>query len=120
MERKADSKNVIKKLGKAFIFSVSGLRFVMRERAFRMEIALYIALLMLLMYLRLSTEVTWRLIMVNTLVLIVEILNTAIETIVDMVSPGYSDMAKIAKDLGSAAVFLSILLASGTWLWFLI
>jgi diacylglycerol kinase (ATP) len=41
-------------------------------------------------------------------VLVVELLNTALEAIVDMASPEYHDLAKKAKDLGSAAVLLMI------------
>ena len=51
----------------------------------------------------------------NTLVLIVELLNSAIEAIVDMVSPEYNAFAKRAKDMGSAAVLLSIMLAGFLW-----
>lgn len=42
-----------------------------------------------------------------TFVLVAELLNTAIETLVDMISPGYSPMAKRAKDIAAGAVFLA-------------
>ena len=50
------------------------------------------------------------------LVLIVEILNTAVESAIDRVGPEWHEMSKRAKDLGSAAVFLSLLLCAGVWL----
>jgi diacylglycerol kinase (ATP) len=49
-------------------------------------------------------------------VLIVELLNSAVESVVDLVSPDYHILAKRAKDMGSAAVLLSIILAGALWL----
>jgi diacylglycerol kinase (ATP) len=51
-----------------------------------------------------------------SLVLIVELLNSAIEAVVDRVSFEWHELSKRAKDIGSAAVFLSLLLCAGTWL----
>jgi diacylglycerol kinase (ATP) len=50
------------------------------------------------------------------LVLIVELLNSAIEAVVDLASPEYHVLAQRAKDLGSAAVFVSLALAIVLWL----
>lgn len=120
MKAETGRKNILSKLGEAFLHSLSGLGSALQERAFQMEATVYVALLVLLIYLRLPAEATWRLILVNTLVLIIEIINTAIETIVDLVSPEYNKLAKTAKDLGSAAVFVSLLFACGTWVWTLL
>jgi diacylglycerol kinase (ATP) len=49
------------------------------------------------------------------LVLVVELLNTAVEAAVDRVGPEWHALSKRAKDMGSAAVFLSLLLAGGIW-----
>ena len=49
------------------------------------------------------------------LVLIVELLNSAIEAAIDRISFEIHDLSKRAKDIGSAAVFLSLLLCTGTW-----
>ena len=49
------------------------------------------------------------------LVLIVELLNSGLETAIDRVSFEFHDLSKRAKDLGSAAVFLSLLLCAGVW-----
>lgn len=49
-------------------------------------------------------------------VLIVELLNSAIESVVDIASPEYHNLAKRAKDLGSAAVLVSLVLAGLLWL----
>jgi diacylglycerol kinase (ATP) len=50
------------------------------------------------------------------LVLIVELLNSAIEAVVDRVSFEWHDLSKRAKDIASAAVLLSLLLCAGMWL----
>lgn len=50
------------------------------------------------------------------LVLIVELLNTAVESAIDRIGPQWHDLSKRAKDMGSAAVFLSLLLCGCTWL----
>jgi diacylglycerol kinase (ATP) len=50
------------------------------------------------------------------LVLIVELLNSAIEAVVDRVSFDWHDLSKRAKDIASAAVLLSLLLCAGLWL----
>ncbi|MDL1984034.1 MAG: diacylglycerol kinase [Deltaproteobacteria bacterium] len=52
----------------------------------------------------------------TTVVLVVELLNSAIESVVDIASPEYHVLAKRAKDLGSAAVLLSIVLAVVLWI----
>ena len=48
-------------------------------------------------------------------ILVVELLNSAIESVVDLASPEYHLLAKRAKDLGSAAVFISIVIAVVLW-----
>ena len=50
------------------------------------------------------------------LVMIVELLNTGIETAIDRIGPEWHDLSKRAKDMGSAAVLLSLLLAAGIWI----
>ena len=50
------------------------------------------------------------------LVMVVELLNTGIETAVDRIGPEWHDLSKRAKDMGSAAVLLSLLLCIGVWL----
>jgi diacylglycerol kinase (ATP) len=50
------------------------------------------------------------------LVLVVELLNTAIEKLCDHLAPELSSQIKVVKDLGSAAVFVAIILAAAIWL----
>jgi diacylglycerol kinase (ATP) len=50
------------------------------------------------------------------LVMVVELLNTGIEATIDRIGPQWHELSKRAKDMGSAAVLLSLLLCAGTWL----
>ena len=117
MQDKPPSKKGLIRIWFAFLYSLNGLRFaITKETAFRQETGFYLILLVILFFLPLSIIFKCVLFFANTLVLIVEILNSAIESIVDMKSPDYSDFARRAKDLGSAAVFLSITLAIVLWI----
>ncbi len=112
MQDKPPKKKGLVRIWFAFLYSLNGLRFALtKETAFQQEACVYLILLVILFFLPLSILFKCVLFFANTLVLIVEILNSAIESIVDMTSPDYHDYAKHAKDLGSAAVLMSITLA---------
>ena len=49
------------------------------------------------------------------LVMVVELLNTAVETAIDRIGPEWHDLSKRAKDMGSAAVLLSLLVCASVW-----
>jgi diacylglycerol kinase (ATP) len=49
------------------------------------------------------------------ILMIVELLNTGIETAIDRIGPEWHDLSKRAKDMGSAAVLLSLVLCAGIW-----
>ena len=85
------------------------------EAAFREEVLLAAIAIPLAIYLG-KTGVD-RALMVGSilLILIVEILNSAVEAVVDKASPEKSELAKRAKDMGSAAVLLSLLNAAAVW-----
>lgn len=96
-------------------YSVAGLRRLLRESAFRQEAAVGVALLA---GLALWGVAPARLAILAVLLLVlvaVEALNTAIEVLADHLSPGWSEFARDAKDLGSLAVG-AILLAIGIFL----
>jgi len=97
-------------------YSVDGLRAAYRgESAFRQEFWLAVVALPLAFWIgRDWVEVTLLTGSV-VLVLIVELLNSAVEATVDRVSFELHDLSKRAKDFGSAAVMLSLLLAAGVW-----
>ena len=85
------------------------------EAAFREEILLAAITIPLAFYLG-KTGVD-RALMIGSvlLILIVEILNSAIEAVVDKASPEKHELAKRAKDMGSAAVLLSLISAAAIW-----
>lgn len=102
----------------AAFYSLQGLKSCLKnEAAFRQEVVLFLLLLPLLIYLPVSGILKLMLLAVNMLVLIVELLNSAIESVVDMVSPEYHDLAGRAKDMGSGAVFLSLIIATVFWVY---
>ena len=116
MNHVPSKKTGLARLWAAFINSLNGLRFAVKnEEAFRQEIVLYVLLLVLLFFLPISLLFKIILFIANTIVLLVELINSAIEAIVDMVSPEYNELAKYAKDLGSAAVLISLILAIALW-----
>jgi diacylglycerol kinase (ATP) len=116
MNRKPTTKTGIARIWSAFLFSLNGLRFaISNETAFRQETCIAVVLLVALGFLPLSLIWKGLLFFATTSVLIVELLNSAIESVVDIASPEYHDLAKRAKDLGSAAVLVSIVIAIILW-----
>jgi diacylglycerol kinase (ATP) len=98
-------------------YSEQGIRFAWRdEAAFRQEIALTLLLAPLTLWLQLPTLHTVLLLALMVLVLVTELLNSALEAVVDMTTPDIHVLAGKAKDCGSAAVFLTLLLLGGAWL----
>jgi diacylglycerol kinase (ATP) len=85
-------------------YSLGGLRRLARESAFRQEVALIAGLLALFILLGASLPELLGLLALGLLLIAVEALNTALEVLVDHLSPGWSEFAKDAKDLGSLAV----------------
>ncbi len=116
MNRKLTTKTGIARIWAAFFYSLNGLRFaIFNEAAFRQEVCIVVVLLVVLLFLPLSLLWKGLLFFATTSVLVVELLNSAIESVVDMASPEYHDLAKRAKDLGSAAVLVSIVFAIVLW-----
>ena len=107
----------IKRWKKAFEFTVLGLKAAYKhEEAFRQEVvALAIALPMALLFADSSIEF---ILMIGSvlLLLIVELLNSAIEAVVDRFGGEIHTLSGRAKDMGSAAVFLTTLNAIMIWL----
>lgn len=97
--------------------SLDGLRIAYRgEAAFRQEVWLAAVLLPLALWLGRTWVETALLLGSVLLVLIVELLNSGIEAAIDRVSLELHDLSKRAKDLASAAVFLSLVLCAVVWL----
>ena len=85
-------------------YSAAGLRRLARESAFRQEAALVLGLLVLFLGMRASVVEIGGLLAIGLILIAVEALNTALEVVVDHLSPDWSAWAKDAKDLGSLAV----------------
>jgi diacylglycerol kinase (ATP) len=110
----------VKRLLQATINSWHGLVACTRsEAAFREELALLVVGIPLAFYL--TGDAGERFALIGTLffVLIVELLNTAIEKLADRVTRDTDPLIKRVKDMGSAAIFLSLAAAGVTWLWVL-
>jgi len=99
----------------AFGYSLAGLRAGWYETAFRQEAIASLVLLPAAFWLGRTWVETVLLAGTVILIMIVELLNTGIETAIDRIGPEWHDLSKRAKDMGSAAVLLSLLLCAGTW-----
>jgi len=104
-----------KRLWHATRYSLAGLCAAWREAAFRLEATLAMVLLPLALWLGQSWVETALLASTVILVMIVELLNTGVEAAIDRIGPEWHDLSKRAKDMGSAAVLLSLLLCGGVW-----
>ena len=97
-------------------YSIKGLKAAWRhEAAFRQELVLFLLLLPLAGWLG-DGPVEWILLLGSGLVVLsVELLNSAIESVVDRIGTEHHELSGRAKDLGSAAVMVTLILAGLTW-----
>lgn len=110
------SKGGLMRIYKAFTYTLAGLQTAWRhEHAFRQELILAMIGVVIALVLRVSPYERLLMIGVLLLVLIVELLNSAIEAVVDRISLERHPLSKNAKDLGSAAVFFALALVVITW-----
>jgi len=106
----------VRRLINAFFFSLSGLALAYRhESAFRQEIALAAVLVPLACALPVGAVERVLLIGSVLLVLIVELLNSGVEAAIDRIGFDTHRLSKRAKDLGSAAVLITLVLLVVTW-----
>jgi len=105
----------VDRLWHATRYSLAGLRAGWDEPAFRLEACFAV----LLVPLAFVVGRTWTEVAVlagsSLLLMIVELLNTAVESTIDRIGPEWHELSKRAKDMGSAAVFLAALLTAGIW-----
>lgn len=107
----------LRRILKATGYSLKGLSYAFRtEAAFRQEAIAAFILIPVALWLNVSHVERILLIMAVVLVLVVELLNTGIEAVVDRIGVEYHLLAGAAKDVGSAAVFLSLLFCLFVWL----
>jgi diacylglycerol kinase (ATP) len=111
----------LKRLYLAGVNSVNGLRGAFRsEEAVRQEILLVLVAIPAAFWLTGDAVERVLLVMSVVLVLLVELLNTAVEYTVDRIGPEYHELSGLAKDIGSAAVLVSLFLAAFVWVVLLI
>ena len=110
------SKSGFKRIFSAVFYSIDGFRAAWKhEHAFRQELMIAVPVIVIAFFLPVTSLERLALIAVLLLVLIIELLNSAIEAVVDRVSLDRNPLSKNAKDLGSAAVMLAFFLALATW-----
>ncbi|MCP4751123.1 MAG: diacylglycerol kinase [Proteobacteria bacterium] len=97
------------RLWKATIVSMAGLKTTWScEEAFRQEVVLAAVLIPIALFLPVSLTIKILLIGSLLLILVVELLNSAIEATIDLITKDHHPLAKNAKDMGSAAVFICL------------
>ena len=109
-------KTCLRRLINAFGYSVAGtLAAFKHEDAFRQEVVLTVVLTPVALYL--GETAIHQALMISSLlfIIVVELLNSSIEATVDRISVKHHKLAKRAKDIGSAAVFFSLINASVIW-----
>lgn len=107
----------LKRLTKAAYYSIKGIRTTFRyEQAFRFEVYALLVAIPLSMLIA-KTPFEYLLLIGSVIaVMIVELLNTGIEMIVDRVGVEHHELSGRAKDAGSAAVFMTMILAAACWI----
>jgi len=110
------SKSGLKRIFSAVFYSIDGFSTAWRhEHAFRQELMIAVPGILIALFLPVTPLERLALIGVLFLVLIIELLNSAVEAVVDRVSLDRNPLSKNAKDLGSAAVMLAFIFALATW-----
>ncbi|MFZ6658411.1 diacylglycerol kinase [Undibacterium sp. TJN19] len=110
------SKSGLRRIFSAFFYSIDGFRSAWKnEHAFRQELVLVVIGAVIALILPVSAFEKLMMIAVLMLILVVELINSAIEAVVDRVSLERHTLSKNAKDFGSAAVLLTLLIAVATW-----
>lgn len=96
-------------------YSIEGLKAGWNEKAFRQEAMAAMVLLPLSLWLGRNWVEVALLAGSVMIVMMVELLNTGIEAAIDRIGPEWHELSKRAKDMGSAAVLLALLLCGGIW-----
>jgi len=117
MESPYKGKTGLKRIWNALFYSLDGLAAAFKhEDAFRQEVLLALILIPIAIYMPVSGFGKALMVASVLLVLIVELLNSGLEAVTDRISLEDHVLAKRAKDLGSAAVMLSLVNVHVVWL----
>ncbi|TON03088.1 diacylglycerol kinase [Vibrio parahaemolyticus] len=110
----------IKRIVKATGYSIQGLKAAFKhEAAIRQELGLLVFAIVLVSLFDVTMVESILMLGVVVLVLIVELLNSAVEAVVDRVGVEYHELSGRAKDIGSAAVLVALGFAGFTWAYIL-
>jgi len=106
----------IKRIINAFGYSYSGFKQTFKsEAAFRQDLA-FCAIMFILSFFVKATAVEWVLMIASLFfILIMELINTAIEAIIDRISADYHELSKKAKDIGSLLVLMAFIMMFIVW-----
>lgn len=105
-----------KRLIEAFKYSISGFNFIFkREEAFRIEVFASIICVFIILFVNKTLDEKLFLMIATFFVILSEMINTAIEVVIDRISEEYNYLSKIAKDIGSLLVLSSIILFIVIW-----
>lgn len=107
-----------KRILRSFKFSFDGLKYAYTHEQ---SLSLHIIAMIIVIgggFILEATVTQWAIILVmGALILVVELINTSIEAVVDMITEEYHPLAKVAKDTASAAEFVAVIIAAGMWLY---
>ena len=107
---------ILAHITKAINWSMAGLKAAWKnEQAFRWEAGIVLLMMPVGLWLGRSAVERALLIACSMLILITELLNSAVEAVVDRIGPERHELSKRAKDLGSAAAFISMITAAVVW-----
>lgn len=113
---KPAKKSALLRIWNALLYSLEGVAQAWRdEQAFRQELVLFILLVPPAVLIPISLPIRLLVVFSMVLVLVVELINSSIEAVTDLVTKDFQELAKKAKDCASAAVFVSLLLCSSMW-----
>lgn len=106
----------IKRILKAFIYSRDGFNAAFKsEAALRQDLLVFVIFSLIALFLDLMLWQKALLISSLLFIVIMELVNTAVETVIDRISPDYHELSKKAKDIGSLLVLLSFINAFLIW-----
>ncbi len=107
---------ILAHIAKAVIWSLAGIKAAWQnEQAFRWEATIILLMMPVGIWIGRTAVELALLIASSMLILITELLNSAVEAVVDRIGPERHELSKRAKDLGSAAAFISMMTAAVVW-----
>ncbi len=98
----------MKKFIKSLKFAINGLKYTFQtQRSFKIQLTIFIFIISLSIYLKISLTKIAILFLIASIVLVLEVLNTMVEQLIDFISPKFNIKAGLIKDIMAGAVLLS-------------